>query len=64
MRWCFSSEMGPLRGLATKRWPQRRQRNVGVPTELTPLRTTGVTVQREQGGIRVGSDVVFILPVY
>jgi hypothetical protein len=65
MRACFCGGMGPLRGLATKRCPHERQRKVGVPAELTPLRTTWVAAQREQGGTEIGSTVVgFILPVY
>ena len=54
MRRRFSSGTGRWRGLATKRWPQTRQRNVGVPAELRPLRTTWVAAQRLQGGTEVG----------
>ena len=50
MRARLSSGTGPLRGLATKRCPQERQRKVGVPAELAPLRATWVAAQREQGG--------------
>jgi hypothetical protein len=53
-----------LRGLATKRCPQERQRKVGVPAELGPFRTTWVAAQREQGGMGVSSGgVVFMLSV-
>ena len=65
MRARFSSGTDPLRGLATKRCPQARQRKVGVPAELAPLRTTWVAAQREQGGIGASSGVVvFMLSVY
>ena len=65
MRARFSSGTGPLRGLATKRWPQQRQRKVGVPAELAPLRTIWVAEQREQVGTEIGLEaVVFILSVY
>src|SRR5262249_8661996 len=58
----FFFEDGPLRGLVTKWRPQERQRKVGVPAELGPLRTTWVAVQRRQGGIGVSSGVVVFIP--
>ena len=65
MRERFSSLTGPFCGAATKRRPQGRQRKVGVPAVLGPLRTTWVAEQRGQGGRTVDSRVVvFISSAY
>src|SRR3954464_5703216 len=46
-----SWEIGPFLGLATKQRLQPRQRKLGEPAWVLPLRTTWVAWQRGQGGI-------------
>jgi hypothetical protein len=54
----WSSDTGPFCGSTTNRWPQARQRNVGVPAEFGPFRTTWVAAHRRQGG----TGVVEVIP--
>jgi hypothetical protein len=62
MRERFSSLTGPFCGAATKRRPHGRQRKVGVPAVLDPLRTTWVAAQR--GTVVDARVVVFISSAY